>query len=219
MNIFNNLKKYGINPQNILDIGAEKGNWTKEIRNIFPSCNYTLIEPIKYKELDRYINDPNIKIINTIVNDYNGEVDWYELCNTGDSIMKERTHHFIDINPITRACITLDTLFNNNEIFEIIKLDVQGAELKVLDGGKNLIKNTNFIILEMPFFGQYNEGVSTFLEHISKLDELGFIPYDITEQHRSGPNNILLFQIDICFINKGHKLISELQNIISNMGT
>jgi len=123
-----------------------------------------------------------------------------------------------EYDPITRACITLDTLFNNNEIFEIIKLDVQGAELKVLDGGKNLIKNTNFIILEIPFFGQYNEGVSTFLEHISKLDELGFIPYDITEQHRSGPNNILLFQIDICFINKGHKLISELQNIISNMG-
>ena len=219
MNIFNNLKKYGINPQNILDIGAEKGNWTKEIQNIFPSCNYTLIEPIKYKELDRYISDPNIKIINTIVNDYNGEVDWYELCNTGDSIMKERTHHFNDVKPHTRACITLDTLFNNNEFFEIIKLDVQGAELKVLDGGKNLIKNTDFIILEMPFMGQYNEGVSTFLEHISKLDDLGFIPYDITEIHRSGPNNILLFQIDICFINKGHKLISELQNIISNMGT
>ena len=56
-----------------------------------------------------------------------------------------------EYDPITRACITLDTLFNNNEIFEIIKLDVQGAELKVLDGGKNLIKNTNFIILEIPF--------------------------------------------------------------------
>ncbi len=90
--------------------------------------------------------------------------------------------------------------------------------MKVLNGGKNLIKHTDFIILELPFMCQYNNGAPTFLQCISNLDSLGFIPYDITEMHRSRLNNSLLFQIDICFINKGHKLISKLQDIISDMG-
>jgi len=218
MELFSNLIKYGISPRNILDIGAEKGNWTKMVRRTFPSCRFTLIEPIAYKELSRYAGDPNITVINTIINDYNGDVGWYEKCNTGDSIMKELTHHFSDVIPNTRKCVTLDTLFNNNEVFEIIKIDVQGAELKVLEGGKKLIQNTEFIILEMPFLCQYNEGTPTFLEHIAKLDSLGFIPYDIVEFHRCGPGNVLLFQIDICFIKKGHNLISQLQTIITNMG-
>jgi len=90
MELFSNLIKYGISPRNILDIGAEKGNWTKMVRRTFPSCRFTLIEPIAYKELSRYAGDPNITVINTIINDYNGDVGWYEKCNTGDSIMKEQ---------------------------------------------------------------------------------------------------------------------------------
>jgi hypothetical protein len=82
MELFSNLIKYGISPRNILDIGAEKGNWTKMARRTFPSCRFTLIEPIAYKELSRYAGDPNITVINTIINDYNGVVEWYERTNT-----------------------------------------------------------------------------------------------------------------------------------------
>lgn len=203
-------------PNNILDIGAEKGTWTLGALKIFGHSNYTLIEPIEYTELNKFKNNGNrYKVIHTILNDYDGEVDWYEMKNTGDSIKKERTYHFNKCIPFKKECTKLDTLFKN-EKYDLIKIDVQGAEINVLEGGKEMIKNTSFIIMEMPFLGQYNENTPNFLSHIQKMDELGFIPYDIISEHRH--KNTLLFQVDLCFINKNHPLNHKFQNEIDMMG-
>jgi len=211
------LKNVNFIPNKVLDIGAEKGTWTESSLKIFNSCTYTLIEPIAYSELNKFKSYlDKFTVINTILNNYDGEVDWYEMKNTGDSINKERTHHFNNCIPLKKECKQLDTIFKKNEKFDLIKIDVQGAEIKVLEGGKELIKNTSFIILEMPFLCQYNENTPNFLEHIKKLDELGFIPYDIVDQHRC--DETLLFQVDICFINKNHELNKIFQKKIDNMG-
>lgn len=203
-------------PNNILDIGAEKGTWTLGALKIFGNSNYTLIEPIEYTELNKFKNNGNkYKVIHTILNDYDGEVDWYEMKNTGDSIKKERTYHFNKCIPFKKECTKMDILFKN-EKYDLIKIDVQGAEINVLEGGKEMIKNTSFIIMEMPFLGQYNENTPNFLSHIQKMDELGFIPYDIISEHRH--KNTLLFQVDLCFINKNHPLNRKFQNEIDMMG-
>ena len=210
------LKQENFVPKKILDIGAEKGKWTDMSMKIFDDCSYPLIEPIKYVELERFNkNSDKFSVFNIILNDYDGQVNWYEMRNKGDSINKERTHHFSNCSPVIKECKKLDTIIKN-ETFDLIKIDVQGAELKVLEGAKELIKNTAFIIMEMPFMCQFNENTPSFLEHILKLDEIGFIVYDIIDQHRS--DETLLFQIDVCFINKDNKLQKKLQNRIENMG-
>lgn len=58
-----------------------------------------------------------------------------EMRNTGDSINKERTHHFNNCLPLKKECKQLDTIFKN-ENYDLIKIDVQGAEIKVLEGRK-----------------------------------------------------------------------------------
>ena len=50
-------------------------------------------------------------------------------------------------------------------------------------------------------FGQYNENVPSFLEHIKYMDSIGFIPYDITDNHYINNFNM---QLDVIFINKLH---------------
>ena len=52
------LKEKGYYPDTILDIGAHHGNWTKDMRRIYNSCNYYLFEAIDYFELDKF-NDNN----------------------------------------------------------------------------------------------------------------------------------------------------------------
>ena len=42
-----------------------------------------------------------------------------------------------------------------------------------------LLQKVDFIILEMPFFGKYNENIPNFLEYIVFMDSIGFIPYDL----------------------------------------
>jgi len=66
-------------------------------------------------------------------------------------------------------------------------------------------------LLEIPFFGSYNEGVPTFSEHIQAMDSLGFLPYDITEEHSIKGFNV---QVDILFINKNHKFNTIVQEAL-----
>ena len=72
------------------------------------------------------------------------------------------------------------------------------------------MKKTDFIILEIPLFGQYNEGVPNFLEHISFMDSIGFNIYDIIDNHYINNFNM---QVDVLFINKNHKF----NNIVNEL--
>jgi hypothetical protein len=126
-------------------------------------------------------------------------------------MFKERTQHFLNTKPVIKKTNTLDVLFSN-KTFEFIKIDCQGAEIPILKGGLNLIKNTDVILLELPFCGQYNHGVPNFNEHINFMNSIGFDVFDISELHYL--NNFLLIQIDICFIRKESELFTKVQNII-----
>jgi len=89
------LKRHGYIPDTILDIGACKGEWTYNCNMIYPTANYLLFEPIKYPELNK-LKDllQNVSIFNELLDSVEGEVDWYEKQNTGDSMFRERTCHF-----------------------------------------------------------------------------------------------------------------------------
>ena len=95
---------------------------------------------------------------------------------------------------------------NDENIF--IKIDCQGAEIPILKGSSLILDRTDFIVLEIPFFGQYNDSVPTFLEHIQYMDSINFVPYDIVDNHYINGYNM---QIDMLFINKNHKFITDVQ--------
>lgn len=209
----NNLKQKGYYPDTILDMGAYHGHWTDSMRTIYNDCNYYLFEASDYKELNRFNNTENVKVYNVILNDKIDQVDWYQMKTSGDSIFREKTRYFKNCQIIKKNTIDLDTyILEKNILTEskniLIKIDCQGAEIPILKGCTSILKKTDFIILEMPLFGQYNEGVPTFLEHISFMDNIGFIPYDIVDNHYA---NGFTIQIDMLFINKNHKF-----NIIVN---
>jgi hypothetical protein len=67
----------------------------------------------------------------------------------------------------------------------------------------SILEKTDFIILEIPLFGQYNEGVPDFLEHITFMKSIGFLIYDIIANHYINDFNM---QVDVLFINKKNKL-------------
>ena len=217
-----NLKQLGYVPDTILDIGAYHGHWTDTMKTIYNNANYYLFEAIDYPELKRFNNIFNTCVFNTcvfntyvfntyvfnvVLNDKISTIDWYQMKNTGDSMFREKTVFFNNCEIIKKETIDLNTLISlNTNIFNdakniLIKIDCQGAEIPILKGASNILKHTDFIIMELPLFGQYNEGVGTFQEHIIFMNSIGFIPYDIMEKHYV--NNFVM-QIDMMFINKNH---------------
>ena len=51
-----------------------------------------------------------------------------------------------------KETITLDTLVNNKNypLPDLIKADIQGAEMNMLKGAKKCLENATFLILEIP---------------------------------------------------------------------
>jgi FkbM family methyltransferase len=210
------LYQLGYRPDTILDIGACHGSWTYQCQQIYPNAQYYLFEPIDYPHLNPLKSMTNIKVFQALLDHTEQDVDWYEKQNTGDSMFREKTIFFKDCHPIKKRTTTLSTLIDSylpsmRNVF--IKIDCQGAEIPILKGAGDILQKTDFILLEIPLFGQYNENVPNFLEHIQYMDTIGFIPFDILEVHSVKNFSI---QIDILFISKKHPFNNVVQTALMN---
>jgi FkbM family methyltransferase len=213
------LKTKGYVPDAILDIGAHHGNWTRAMRNIYPDCTYRLFEAIDYAELAAFsdsVDRTRVSVHNAVLSDEIGETDWFQMRNTGDSMFRELTHHFEKCTVLRRATTTLDTVVHEGDLLAgarnvFLKIDCQGAELPILRGAPAVLAITDFVLLELPVFGQYNAGVPTLLAHLLWMDEAGFIPYDFVENHYAAGFHI---QTDVLFIRKTHSLVEIVQSTL-----
>ena len=207
------LRSKGFIPDTVLDIGAYHGTWTAECRLVYPEANYYLYEGIEYPELDRFRTleySNTIKVFSgTILNDKETDIVWYQQKNTGDSMFRERTHYFENCEKVIRSTTTLDRHLveqqgmNPSSMGKIlIKIDTQGSEIPILKGGMRVVEKADFILLEVPFFGEYNKDVPGFRAHLEFMESIGFIPFDLFERHEMKGYNV---QVDILFIHKNHE--------------
>ena len=93
----------------------------------------------------------------------------------------------------------LDTLVAKKKLnhAQLIKMDVQGAELDVLAGAEDALKHCDVLIVEMSLLN-YNKGAPLFSDVVAAVSQLGLKCVDICEIHRLGPG--LIFQIDLLFV-------------------
>ena len=217
----NLIKQNGYTPTHVFDIGAYHGHWTMSTVSIFPEAKYVMIEANDHPELNNFKRYTNVHVLNEILNDKPTDVIWHKMGTTGDSLFKEQTGLSNDFAAIQRTSITLNDcitkygldLSTMTNIF--IKIDCQGAEIPILKGATDVLAKTDFILLEIPLFGQYNAGVSSFLEHVQYMDSIGFQPYDIVENHYINNFNM---QVDILFINKTHSFVKDVQDKLAMLG-
>lgn len=209
MYYLNKLKEHGFRPKSILDVGANKAEWTVFVRPIFPDARFFLIDAVDYKELHDF------EYLIAVVSDREKEVDFYQRGGTGDSYYQENTRYYEHVLPTKRTTTTLDAVFSENEQFDLIKIDCQGAELDILDGATRLLPKCEVISLEVPFFTQYNKGANSFAEYIAYMDGKGFTPFKINEIMQWED---ITTQLEICFVRKDSEIIEKCQSIVKRWG-
>lgn len=196
------LAQQGFRCEKVLDIGAYKGEWTQEFKKHFPNTSSTMVEPNVNHQIDLVsMAQENDRIVVKLLGSEKKTVDYYmtKLSNSrGNSIYKEQTSAFENCDIVQEDMDTIDNLFSE-ETFGFIKLDVQGAELDVLKGGKNVAQRAEFILLEVKIL-EYNKGAPTFAETIAYMDSIGFTPFDIYELHYLP--SLHCNEIDILFVKK-----------------
>jgi hypothetical protein len=83
---------------------------------------------------------------------------------------------------------------------DLIKIDVQGFELEVLQGCQSCFGFTELFIIEVSFFKTHPER-PVFLDVANFMDGKGYVVYDFADlKHR--PFDGALGQADVCFVKR-----------------
>jgi FkbM family methyltransferase len=205
----NRLKALGFEPEYILDVGANIGDWSRVMKEIYPQAKVLMLEasPTCGKDLDTTGN----KYAISLVGKKNEIVEFYESPKgTGNSIYKEKTKYFTKVTPTLRHIRTIDILMESHPPVQFMKLDIQGAELDALIGAKRVLEHVEVIELEVSMVN-YNEGAPLALDVLSYLDTIGFDLLDIVDFQQLRKTEHI-GQVDIFVARKDSKLFSQLQN-------
>ena len=168
-----------------LDIGSNRGFWALHLAKTFNEvyCFEPRVPNDFFKRTRKYKN--KIKLINWALWDHSDRLELH--------ICKESSHNFISNNnqnspDKTRYTLEvraepLDRLYIHNKI-DFIKIDVEGAESKVLTGALQTIQTNNPIILTEIHSKDQGIRCSVILEHLNyKLQKIQS-PYEPTsEEH------------------------------------
>ena len=171
------LKDSGFYPKTIYDIGSCVGAWYKVAKKIWPESQIILFDGWKfveflYKELgvDYHIG---------LLGEKPKEIDFYynDRKPGGNSYYKPNEEYVGSKykQKERRSVETLDDVILEKGfgLPSFIKLDVQGAELDILSGGKNAISNVEYILLEAQNI-DFNMKAPKEDEVVKYLNNIGF---------------------------------------------
>lgn len=197
----------GFQPKAILDIGAHQGKWSCIARAIFPQAYIFMLEAQQHmadqlQHIATNIGNASSQI--ALVGDSNISNIPFHVTKggghhgTGSSIFKESGEQ--ETVTELREMQTLDSILSKADVqeFDFIKLDVQGAELKVLAGAPKTLAKAEFVMLEASLL-PYNEGAPMLAEIIAWMQAHDFVVYDVMDLMRL-PEIEVLLQVDLLFV-------------------
>ena len=157
-----------VKPKYILDIGAHKGSYTDQFLNFNKSANITLFEPNIYlyeQLLIKYKKKKNLKILNLgvgektlrkkfLLNKNSDYISSFSKINNKSKYLLIRNLVFGSFkNKIEEKMVNIQKLdsikFFKKKNIDLMKIDVEGYEEKVIDGGKLILKKTKILLIEI----------------------------------------------------------------------
>jgi len=191
------LTRFGFNPSTIIDGGANRGEWAKAARSMFPLSHIHLVEPLpkcvdclrKMAAIDgRMTVHPYAATMPGVT-----EV-MFNL--VGDDGMSTAAQVVLPgerfPNEMELPASTLDTMLG--QLIRpgcLLKLDLQGHEIEAMKGATDVLKCVEVIICEVAFYPVNDNGRPIFADVMSFVSRLGFVLFDFASlQGRCDDNRL-----------------------------
>jgi FkbM family methyltransferase len=194
----------GLAPASVMDIGAALGQFTQTCLSVFPTARYLAVDPLEEHRptLEALgLKCSGVSIVMAAAAPKAGTVTLNVHPDFGgSSLYREMDIGGVNGTPRAVRAVTLDGLaaeFGLAGPF-VIKLDVQGAELDVLEGAIKILPAVEYMLLEISLFEFFENG-PVLADVVKFMRAHGFVAYDaIGPQYR--PLDGALSQLDIAFV-------------------
>ena len=190
----------------LIDVGSNKGQFSAILRNFYPQVSIHSFEP-QIDELNiqkKLLGSSNINYYAFALGDENKNM-LFNITKRKDSSslldpLLKNNKIYSENKRINVSVKKLDTVLNINKLTKpiLLKLDVQGFELKALIGAQSVLDNVDYIISEISFLDVYKNQVNAD-DLIKYLKSKNFDIHKRTNLTKLNGNN---FQEDVLFVKK-----------------
>lgn len=210
------LHEAGFTPKLVIDGGANRGQFYRLARRIFPSARFHLIEP----------QPECAPELRKLVGESHGTVQFHPVAITEPGIATLRmvggggtggTGCWVakptdqDGAEIEVPATSLDELLGDvtsREDRVLLKLDLESHEIPALEGASQLLTKVETILTEVTFYDVEGWGHRLFADTLVFLQERGYQLYDIAAlSHR--PRDFRLRSGDAIFVRKESELLKD----------
>jgi FkbM family methyltransferase len=191
----------------LIDVGANQGDWTAAALKVLPSARVIALEPAAdslQRLTQRFGMDPRVTLIGVAASSRNGHAEFHVTGHSHNSSLHEPRDMSSDYDSgwekqstVSVATATLDSLLKD-ESPSLLKIDVQGAELEVLEGASEILVRTSAVLLEVTTRSHY-VGDASFSTLHDAMSGSGFALANLSEPFVNPTGEALWF--DACYIN------------------
>lgn len=198
---FRVLHRYGVCPRTVFDIGVAYG--TYELYRAFPDAHYHLIDPtresLRYMELLK--RRLRCEIHRVALGNRDGEIDiTIHRDIQGATVLDD--HKSMEILRRDRVPLRrFDSLIGEIARPSLCKIDVQGAELMVLEGMTGRLASIDAVVVEVSTIATL-EGGPEVHDIVRFMHDHGFLMTDVVGMVRR-PLDDVMAQLDLLFLPTG----------------
>jgi len=188
LTLFTNLRNAGFRPRSVFDVGASNSCWSRAFEGVFPGVEVHMFEPLidvkpTFKKGCELIlaRKPNFFLHKVLLGNKEGPVTFYsDALGHGASVLVSSANKFLP-ERVEGQMYRIDSFRQQNGLAcpDVLKIDVQGAELDVLAGAQKSLPEIKLVEVEVWFRRAYGAKTPLFHEITDYLREHGFLLFEL----------------------------------------